>query len=454
MLWWSRKPKKKPIKNDLLAHVGGPCDDAHTIAHQIKTAERVNLQLALDRLLAASGPSGRLLGYVAEYMNSDSGLSNILGRDDAYYQVGPVEREQLARSPTEQIDCVTRGIYLLRWQGSPLVGVVRTADSWSRDFALELMARERGVAQAVLEHLLNEIKRENVYRGRTLSLEPASRGDGGFVVQFHELPEARREAIVLPDAVLRVVERNVLGMLRHGETLRKSGRSTRHGLLFHGKPGTGKTLVARYLARACADHTVILLSGRQMGMVRESCQMARLLAPSIVILEDVDLIAEDREENKCPVLLHELLDEMDGIGTRTDCIFILTTNRPDVLESALAARPGRIDQAVEFPLPDEECRRRLFELYGHGLDLSGVELGRWVAQTEGASPAFLEELLRKAALMAAERGENSEPLRLTDEDVGRAVKELVFFGGELTQRLLGFRPSGIGYRTSGVDSVP
>ena len=242
-----------------------------------------------------------------------------------------------------------------------------------------------------------------------------------------------------------MVERNVLGMLEHGATLRAAGRALRHGLLFHGPPGTGKTMMVRYLAQACRDHTVILMAGGQQGMVRESCQIARLLAPSIVVLEDVDLVAEDREHNRCPVVLHELMNEMDGLGPRAEVIFLLTTNRPDILEPALSARPGRIDQAVEFPLPDAACRRRLFEVYGRGLDLSGTDVGRWVDQTDGVSPAFIEELLRKAALMAAERGEKSQPLRLTDADLQDALRELVYFGGELTQKLLGYRPPRIGY---------
>ena len=67
-----------------------------------------------------------------------------------------------------------------------------------------------------------------------------------------------------------MVERNVLGLLEHAATLRKAGRGTRHGVLFHGPPGVGKTLVTKYLARACPDYTVILLTGRQLKLVRES----------------------------------------------------------------------------------------------------------------------------------------------------------------------------------------
>ncbi len=80
----------------------------------------------------------------------------------------------------------------------------------------------------------------------------------------------------------------------------------------------------------------------------------------------------------------------------------------------------------------------LFELYGRLLDLQWVDLDRWIAQTDGASPAFIAELLRKAALFAAERGEEV-PLKIRNADIDQAIKELVFFGGDLTQKLLGYR---------------
>jgi ATP-dependent 26S proteasome regulatory subunit len=287
------------------------------------------------------------------------------------------------------------------------------------------------------------MSRDSVYRGKTLFLEDDAMSRQ-IVVRFHPLAPTPREALVLPEAIMAVIERNVIGLFKHADRLRRAGRSTRHGLLFHGPPGTGKTLMLRYLAGACTGHTVIMLSGRQMSLIRESCQVARLLAPSLVLLEDVDLIAQNRNENSTPALLQELLDEMDGLGPKADVIFLLTTNRPEVLEPALSARPGRIDQAIEFPLPDEDGRRRLFGLYGRGLDLTALDLDRWIAKTAGVSPAFIEELLRKTALLAAERGEESEPMRLTDDDVHQAMEELICFGGELTQKLLGYRPFGFG----------
>ena len=86
-------------------------------------------------------------------------------------------------------------------------------------------------------------------------------------------------------------------------------------------------------------------------------------------------------------LLFQLLNEMDGLSEDTDVLFLLSTNRPDLLEPALVARPGRIDQAIEFPLPDADCRRRLFALYSQGLELRTDDLEDMVRRTEGVSSA-------------------------------------------------------------------
>jgi cell division protease FtsH len=438
--FWRRK--QALVRQLLVAHMGGPCDDAETVSHTIRPIERVNLQIVLDRWLASDGPAGRLIGYSRESFFGNTGIAQML-LDDIVQ--APVQRQQVASSPQEQLDCVMRGLYLLRHAGEPIVVLLSNPDSRFEPPVLELLARRRSVAQEAMKRLLEESSQDLVYKGRTIFLEEEERS-GQVQVRFHPLPPTSREALVLPEAVLSVVERNVLGLFHHRELLRRSGRATRHGLLFHGPPGTGKTLMLRYLATSCPDHTVILLTGRQMGLIRESCQIARMLAPSLVLLEDVDLLGEERSANRCPMVLQDLMDEMDGLGPKADVIFLLTTNRPEALEPALSARPGRIDQAIEFPLPDEACRRRLFELYGQGLNLSGLDLDRWIARTEGVSPAFIEELLRKAALMAAERGEAAEPLPLRDADVEKAMDELILFGGELTQKLLGFKPFGFARR--------
>lgn len=142
-------------------------------------------------------------------------------------------------------------------------------------------------------------------------------------------------------------------------------------------------------------------------------------------------------------LLFELLNQMDGLSEDCDVLFVLTTNRPDVLEPALSARPGRIDQALEVPLPDAECRRRLIDLYGKGLTVAIDDMDDLVARLEGSSAAFIRELLRKGALLAAEESDE-EPLRVHDRHLNEALSELVVAGGPLTQTLLGARRDGDG----------
>ena len=208
----------------------------------------------------------------------------------------------------------------------------------------------------------------------------------------------------------------------------------KRGLLLHGPPGTGKTLTAMYLSGLMPERTVLILAGEALGAIAAACDMARILAPAMIVLEDVDLVALERAEyENSSALLFELLNEMDGLNEDSDIIFLLTTNRADVLEPALAARPGRVDLAVELPLPDPDARARLVDLYAEGLVLRLNDRSVVVRETDGASPAFLRELLRRAALFASEEGATV----VDDGHISAALGELRQ-GGTLTESLLGF----------------
>jgi ATP-dependent 26S proteasome regulatory subunit len=153
-----------------------------------------------------------------------------------------------------------------------------------------------------------------------------------------------------------------------------------------------------------------------------------------VVLEDVDLVAHERDfDLPSRPLLFELLNEMDGLAEDADVLFLLTTNRPDVLEPALAARPGRIDQSVELPLPDATDRRRLIDLYARGLELRADRLDEVVERLDGASPAHVKELLRKAALLAAEEGNGA--IAVEDRHLLAALDELVIVSSEVRASL-------------------
>ena len=166
--------------------------------------------------------------------------------------------------------------------------------------------------------------------------------------------------VVLPPGTLERIEAQVLGVGEHRQKLLAHGAHLKRGVLLYGPPGTGKTHTVRYLASAAVGHTVILLSGNTLAFVSEAARMARALQPAMVVLEDCDLVAEDRSFGHGPQpLLFEVLDAMDGLDTDADVAFLLTTNRVELLEEALVQRPGRVDLAVDVPRPDLAARRAL-----------------------------------------------------------------------------------------------
>jgi hypothetical protein len=423
------------VSRHLRGHLGGDYRKAQVVAHVIPTSDRVDFQLALDHLRETGSPVRTVFGVPVGMYE----VRNLVGILNGNPSPVPIEWEAYPRALGEEMNCATNAVYLLTHAGRPFLAYVRPRQARSRkQMELEIMALGDGVARECLRLVQEVVRSRTVYRGAMVTLEKSEDRREPYAVRFLELKPVPREAIVLPDELLALVERGVVELRRHAGALRQAGRPTRHGLLFHGPPGTGKTLVARYLARANPGVTTILLTGRQLQFIREACRLARVLAPSLVVFEDIDLVATDRRRNRHTAALHELMDEMDGLGPAADCTFILTTNRPEVLEPALAARPGRVDQAVEFPLPDREARRRLFALYGRGLDLTAADTEPFLDRTEGASPAFIQEWFRKSSLRAILRGETGRPLRLTADDLSLALRELVGSGGRLTRQLLGF----------------
>jgi cell division protease FtsH len=419
------------------------------VAEEFEPSDHPNVQRALDGYLAEHSCSAELLGITGDHMFAygGSGLAQLIrpgapgmfGGQSATQ--GPVQYVNTPLEEEEVIACVQCGLYLIAEAGQCFAVLVnRPSDmGFNRKVKVEVMAIDRSQAEAFLAELRLLIRKRNVYRSRVLSLSVDQRE--GTKVQFHRLPVVAPDAIVLPEGLLARIERQTVGFSKHSKQLAAMQRHLKRGLLLHGPPGTGKTLTAMYLASQMPERTVLLLTGRGMALIEQSCAMARLLQPAIVVLEDVDLVAEERtREGACSAVLFELLNQMDGLADDADILFLLTTNRPDILEPALASRPGRIDQAIEIPLPDAQCRRRLIDLYGRGLTLRLEKMDEYVARTDGVSAAFIRELLRKAALFATD--EAPDAAVVLDRHIDEALHELMVAGGALTKSLLGGRIEG------------
>jgi AAA+ superfamily predicted ATPase len=437
------KSRRSSLADRVVAHLGGDTAALEVVSEQFDGFEHPNLQLALDAFIAASAPGADWVGIAGDqkqYVTSVLAmlLGNPDGRTGPPLAEGPIDRVAFHLSGGDILTAVQHGILLASVQGVPVVIALLGPSAMHgprQQIQLEVVSPAPEISHQVLTDLRQLMHVHNVYRGHVISIRPGRLDMGAqTLVNFVDLPKVDRADVVLPDVLLERIERHALMVTRHSEALLKAGRSLKRGMLLHGPPGTGKTHSLMYLAGQMPGRTILLTTGGGYGLLPIAIQIARTLAPSMVVMEDVDLIAMERSDpfHGGGPLLFELMNEMDGLQDDVDILFVLTTNRPDSLEPALAARPGRVDLAVEFPLPDVEARVRLLRVYARGLELVDVDIEHFPGEIEGATPAYIKELLRRTAVIAIEDGG-----AVSRSHLNQAREELAT-SGELGNRMLGF----------------
>jgi hypothetical protein len=449
---------KSVMQKRLKRHFGGlQLEKTATTARSFPLASRVDVQLAIDRFFV-DRKNWTLVGIHSAIGHETPTLAHLFIRGPFPVDVGPLQHDDVDVGDPIPVPCLKNGLWLAQESEMPFAVLLSPDMQFGRvggvHIELAVPTGESGLkfSQNFFRDLEARVSTGGTYRGRVISLESQREYSGrGGAVKVHRLRSVQREDVILPDKTVALLDRNVGGFIKSRNHIKSLGLSAKKGLLFYGPPGTGKTHTIHYLASQLPEHTTLLITAEQVGLLDEYFRLARFLQPSLVIVEDVDLIARTREEmgSACEeVLLNKLLNEMDGLREDADVIFILTTNRPDQLEPALASRPGRIDQAIEFPLPDEQGRSKLVRLYAHGLQLSGPLLELVVRRTKGASPAFIKELMRRAAQFQFEMGGSGEVQRAA---LDGAIEEMVFSGGALNLKLLGGSSTDL---TSAADRAP
>jgi hypothetical protein len=447
-MWPFRKPAPPTAYDVCRQHLGDvPPEDLLIVERVFPFRVRADLQLALDQILNSAEWTVRRFCGVKTMYHQAVQLSDCLTRRDHHYQplCSPPQYQDVDIGTDQPVRCVTSGLWMLEASDVGLALLVMPQGSYGEPpgFRCELGGRNTEAVQQQIERLFRQLQtavnESRCYRGKILSLERNDHDYSGQSagITVHKLKPVDREQVILPAATLDLLDRNIINFVHRRPALAQRGLSVRKGLLFYGPPGTGKTHTIHYLSQALPGHTVLIITAEQVGLLDQYMTLARLLQPTLVVLEDVDLIARNRGDMESPceeVLLNKLLNHMDGLTADAEILFVLTTNRPEMLEPALAGRPGRIDQAIEFPLPDAVGRDKLVTMYAAGVTLPDALRQDLVHRTEGVSAAFIKELLRRAYQCGLERGSQGE---LAQDDVNLALDELLFRGGSLNRTLLG-----------------
>ncbi|HWW15477.1 MAG TPA: AAA family ATPase [Candidatus Dormibacteraeota bacterium] len=410
----------------------------------------MDTQSALDKLI--DSPGVKLYGVHRQYSHETLTFANLMQNVHDPAVISPLQYEEVDIGDTLPARCLRQGLWLALSGKTPYALLMSAAQSYGRttgghlEIAVPPGELGSSLSRRMFEELEALVKKTASYRGKVISLEQPDRYSGQIgTLRVHKLRVVRREEVILPAKTLQLLDRNVRDFIAQREKLQELGMPIKKGLLFYGPLGTGKTHTIHYLASQLPDHTTLLVTAEQVALLDHYFQLARFLQPAMIVVEDVDLIARKREEMYGPCdesLLNKLLNEMDGLREDAAVLFVLTTNRPEQLEAALASRPGRVDQAIEFPLPDELARRQLVRLYACGLPLSDEVVESLVKKSKGASAAFIKELMRRAAQFNLQDGKDGP---LTSKDVDAALEEMLFAGGSLNAKLLG--ASGISRET-------
>ncbi|UPW01387.1 proteasome-activating nucleotidase [Halorussus gelatinilyticus] len=255
-------------------------------------------------------------------------------------------------------------------------------------------------------------------------------------MEVDESPDVTYDEIGGLEDQMQEVREAVEQPLENPEQFEQVGIEPPSGVLLHGPPGTGKTMLAKAVANQ-TDATFIKMAGSELvqkfigegaKLVRDLFELASQREPAIVFIDEIDAVASKRTDSKTSGdaevqrTMMQLLSEMDGFEDRGDIRIMAATNRFDMLDRAIL-RPGRFDRLIEVPEPDEEARHKILDIHTRNMGVADdVDFDKLAAETEGKSGADIESLTTEAGMFAI-RDERTEVRQSDFEDALEKMDE-------------------------------
>uniref|UniRef100_A0A0K0DBN1 AAA domain-containing protein n=1 Tax=Angiostrongylus cantonensis TaxID=6313 RepID=A0A0K0DBN1_ANGCA len=256
------------------------------------------------------------------------------------------------------------------------------------------------------------------------------------VMKLEKAPQETYADVGGLDQQIQEIKESVELPLTHPEYYEEMGIKPPKGVILYGCPGTGKTLLAKAVANQTSA-TFLRIVGSELiqkylgdgpKMVRELFRVAEENAPSIVFIDEIDAVGTKRYdsnsggEREIQRTMLELLNQLDGFDSRGDVKVLMATNRIESLDPALI-RPGRIDRKIEFPLPDEKTKRRIFQIHTSRMTLSDdVNLEEFILAKDELSGADIKAMCTEAGLLAL----RERRMRVTMEDFRKAKENVLY----------------------------
>jgi len=312
-------------------------------------------------------------------------------------------------------------------RGMPLakdVGLEKLAEITHGFVGADLEALAREAAMSALRKILPEIDFElsDIPYEALLKLEITM---DNFLEALKEIePSAIREVFVeVPDVkwsdvggldnIKQELKEAIEWPLKYPDVFKKAGTNPPKGILLYGKPGTGKTLLAKAVANESGVNFISIkgpqLISRYVGeserAVRETFRKAKHVAPTILFLDEIDSLVPRRGSSSTDAhvterVISQFLSEMDGIEELKGVVVLAATNRLDLVDPAIL-RSGRFDLLFELPVPDEKTREEIFKIHTKNKPLNGtVDLKKLAKEIEGRTGSDIEFICRKASMFA------------------------------------------------------